>query len=150
MALSLVPIQVNEDPEKPIFASENCQLVLQMMAEFYPQIGFHLPWVGYFIIKDDHIIGTCGFTGPPVNNRVEVSYWTFSQYENQGIASEACRQLVAIAINNTPTIVVVAKTMPEHNASTKVLQKNGFVYSGVVQDHEIGDAWEWIFQAING
>lgn len=146
MTLSLVPIYVNEDRQKPAFASEECQLILQMMEEFYLKIGFQLPWVGYFIQKDGHIIGSCGFVGPPVNNRVEVSYYTFPQYENQGISTAACRQLVAIAKSAAPKVIVTAKTMPEHNASTKVLQKNGFIYSGIVQDREIGDAWEWVFQ----
>lgn len=41
-------------------------------------------------------------------------------------------------------ITVIAKTAPEKNASTKILERNGFVFSTIVQDHEIGDAWEWV------
>ena len=42
-----------------------------------------------------------------------------------------------------PTLLITAKTAPEHNASTKILEKNGFVFTAIVQDDEIGDAWLW-------
>jgi RimJ/RimL family protein N-acetyltransferase len=74
---------------------------------------------------------------------VEIAYWTFPAFEGQGIASFVCRELVAISQKADPTLVITAKTRPEHNASTKILQKNGFRHAGVVQDHEIGDAWLW-------
>jgi hypothetical protein len=35
--------------------------------------------------------------------------------------------------------------LPEENFSTKILKKNGFKFSGVVNDAEDGDVWEWIY-----
>jgi hypothetical protein len=35
---------------------------------------------------------------------------------------------------------ITAKTAPQENASTKILRKNGFTFSKIVQDEEIGDA----------
>lgn len=45
-----------------------------------------------------------------------------------------------------PQLLITAKTAPVHNASTKILQKNGFEFSGKVQDDEIGDAWLWVLK----
>jgi RimJ/RimL family protein N-acetyltransferase len=74
---------------------------------------------------------------------VEIAYWTFNEFEGQGIASFACRELVKISQNADPNVIITAKTAPEHNASTKIVEKNGFVFTEVVQDEEIGDAWLW-------
>jgi hypothetical protein len=35
------------------------------------------------------------------------------------------------------------KALPTMAIDISVLEKNGFVFSGIVQDHEIGDAREW-------
>lgn len=37
----------------------------------------------------------------------------------------------------------MAKTAPEHHASTKILSNNHFVMTDIVQDEEIGEAWLW-------
>jgi ribosomal-protein-alanine N-acetyltransferase len=147
MELTLEPIPFNEDKTKEQYASEDCQALLSMWEEYYPTIGFNLPWVGYVVKQGGKVIGSCAFTGQPLNKRAEVSYWTFKEHEGKGIGSWACKQLVNIAKEADPTITVTAKTAPEHNASTKILERNGFVFSGVVQDHEIGDAWEWVLKS---
>ncbi|MEO6348587.1 MAG: GNAT family N-acetyltransferase [Aquaticitalea sp.] len=139
-------IELNIDKSKDIYSSDNCQLLLKSYDEYYQKIGFNLPWVGYFLIRDNKIVGSCGFTGQPEDGNVEIAYWTFKEFEEQGIASFACRELVLIARKENSKITVTAKTAPEKNASTKILQKNNFVYSKVVQDEEIGDAWLWILK----
>lgn len=144
MKLKLEPIPIHEDKTKAIYAAEDCQQLIKMWEEYYPTIGFHLPWIGYFIMQDNQVVGSGAFTGKPSNNKVEVSYWTFKKNEGKGIATWACKELIAIAHSIDATITVIAKTASENNASTKILERNGFVFSGVVQDHEIGDAWEWI------
>jgi ribosomal-protein-alanine N-acetyltransferase len=145
MSFKLAPIEINEDKFKSEYASDDCQNLLKMWKDYYPIIGFNFPWVGYFVLQDDKIVGCCAFTGKPnEENRVEISYWTFKSSEGKGIASWACGKLVSVAYDTDENIIVTAKTAPEKNASTKVLQRNGFIFSGIVQDHEIGDAWEWI------
>ncbi len=141
--MELRVIHMNEDKTNDMYASAECQQLIDSMNEYYPQIGFNLPWVGYFVVKDNQIVGTGGFTGQPKNGSVEIAYWTFKAFEGQGIASYTCKELVAISKRTDPTLLITAKTMPEHNASTKILQKNGFEFAEIVQDHEIGDAWLW-------
>jgi len=139
-------IELNVDKSKEIYASTYCQQLINSMNEYYPIIGFHKPWIGYFAIKNNKVVGTGGFTGEPKEGKVEIAYWTFKEFEGQGIASFVCEQLISIAKGTDPTIIITAKTAPEHNASTKILENNGFTFIEIVQDEEIGDAWLWTLQ----
>ncbi len=141
--MELKAIELNLDKTANLYSSADCQNLLNSYAEYYPKIGYYLPWVGYFVIKDNQIVGSCGFTGRPNEGQVEIAYWTFSEFEGQGIASFSCKQLVLMTKQYDPTLLITAKTAPEHNASTKILEKNGFVFTAIVQDDEIGDAWLW-------
>ena len=144
MTLKLEPINIEENETKEIYSSADCQTLLKMWKEYYPKIGFNFPWVGYLVKRNSEIVGSCAFTGKPKDNSVEITYWTFKEFEGQGIATLSCKQLIAIAKTADPTLVVRAKTAPEHSASTKILERNGFIFSRIVQDDDIGDAWEWI------
>jgi len=141
--MKLEPITLNIDKSLKIYSSDNCQVLIDSYDEYYPKIGYNLPWIGYFIVKDYEIVGSCGYTGKPIDGKVEIAYWTFKEYEGQGIASFACNELISISQKTDPTIKITAKTEPRNNASTKILVKNGFTFSEVVQDEEIGDAWLW-------
>jgi RimJ/RimL family protein N-acetyltransferase len=137
-------IELNEDKTRAMYASADCQQLLAVYDEFYPKIGFKVPWVGYFVIRDGEIVGSCGFVGPPRDGKVEIAYWTFKEFEGQGVASFACRELMSIANKTEPGVTITAKTAPEKNASTKILENSGFAFTEIVQDHEIGDAWLWV------
>lgn len=136
-------IQEQEDREAPEYQSEDCRNLLNIYADFYPKTGFQPPWTGYFVLRENEIVGSCGFAGSPQNGEVELAYWTFKAYEGQGIASAACEELMVLALEFDPTLTLTAKTEPRHNSSTKILQKNGFEWHSVVQDEEIGNAWLW-------
>jgi RimJ/RimL family protein N-acetyltransferase len=125
------------------YASTVCQQVISATIDMYTTSGFHKPWVGYLVVDSDVIVGAAGYTGVPENNEVEISYYTFQEYEGNGYATFACSELIKIAKSQSPEVLIFAKTAPEENASTRILRKNGFVYQKVVQDHEIGDAWLW-------
>ena len=136
-------LQLNEDKTNELFHSEDCQTLLKMYDDYYPTIGFNLPWVAYLVIRDNQVVGLGSFKGEPKQGEVEIAYWTFKQYEGQGVSSFVCRELISIAFNNAPEILITATTAPEKNASTKILANNGFVFKKIVQDHGIGDAWLW-------
>jgi|SRR5690606_12562869 len=139
-------INPSKEKQDPLFASMEVLQLLESYSGYYAKIGFAPPWAAYLIIVDDKPVGTCSFGGEPKDGQVEISYWTFRDFEGQGIASLACEALVSIANEEMPGITVVAKTEPEHNASTRILQKNGFIHSKVVQDDDIGDAWLWVLK----
>ena len=145
--MKLKIIELNIDKSNDIYSSENCQMLLKSYDDYYQIIGFNQPWVGYFVVRQNDVVGSCGFTGKPKEGKVEIAYWTFKEFEGQGIASFSCRELVSISQKTDPTLTITAKTAPEHNASTKILQKNGFGFIEIVQDHEIGDAWLWALKS---
>jgi [ribosomal protein S5]-alanine N-acetyltransferase len=141
--MKLMMIKLPLDKDQHLFSSGYCQEAISTYEEWYPISGFHIPWVGYFIIKDQQVVGTCGFTGKPTDGRVEIGYWTFKEYEGRGIASFACSELVSMALHEEPTLQITAKTAPGNDASTRILRKNGFRLSGIVTDYQTGNAWFW-------
>lgn len=57
-----------------------------------------------------------------------------------------CINLVHEIINQRPTdagLTITAKTVPEHNTSTKTLKKNNFVFSEIVRGEKSGDNYLW-------
>jgi len=60
----------------------------------------------------------------------------------QGFATEAARALIQFATNDTRVRILRAHTLPEPNASTRVLEKCGFVRAGESID-EGRTVWRW-------
>lgn len=109
----------------------------------YGNLGFVAPWLGYFALADDLIIGTCGFKGPPKDNRVEIAYFTFPEYEGRGHATAMARALIQIAREADADVRIAAQTLPAESASTTILRKLGFTLAGAVIHPEDGEVWEW-------
>lgn len=142
MELRILDLEL--DKLDPVFEATECQQLFDIYQDYYKSKGFVIPWVAYFIMSHGAVVGTCSFTEKPKNGIVEIAYWTFKEFEGKGVASFACKALLEIAQKTDPKVVISAKTAPEHNASSKILQKNGFTFKQLVQDDEIGDAWLWI------
>ncbi|GGH64514.1 hypothetical protein GCM10011318_00610 [Phaeocystidibacter marisrubri] len=141
--MELRVLQQNENASDPLFQSEYAQQLLSIYAEYYVETGFQFPWVAYLIVDDGEVLGTVSFTKAPVDHTVEIAYWTSPDHEGKGVASFGCKEIVRIAVEADPSVTITAKTAPEINPSTHILEKNGFRKVEVVQDDEIGDAWMW-------
>ena len=141
--MQLSPIPLEPDSSNPMYQNENCQALITIYDEYYPKNGYQPPWTGYFIVKDNEVVGSCGFTKAPVDGVVEIAYWTFPENEGQGIGTFACGELIRLATETDPTVKITAKTAPDENASVSILKKYQFSNTGIVQDDEIGDAWMW-------
>ena len=87
-------------------------------------------------------VGTCSFKSPPQNAEVEIAYFTFPQYEGQGVATQMVRWLTELAEKNGVKRVK-AQTLPEKNASTRILEKLGFTFVGPAVHPDDGTIWEW-------
>jgi ribosomal-protein-alanine N-acetyltransferase len=109
----------------------------------YKAAGYVKPWLGYFALDGGSCIGTCGFKGPPEQNRVEIAYFTFPQYEGRGYATRMARMLVDMARRADPGLIIAAQTLPSESASTTILRRLGFALVGTVAHPEDGDVWEW-------
>jgi RimJ/RimL family protein N-acetyltransferase len=90
------------------------------------------------------VIGTAGFKGPPdADGMVEVAYGIVPAWQGKGCATAALSKLIAFASADDLVRVLRAHTLPESNASTRVLTKNGFAKLGEVMDPEDGRVWRW-------
>jgi RimJ/RimL family protein N-acetyltransferase len=105
------------------------------------------PWIHGFVLvhrATESVIGKCGFKGPPgPDGAVEIAYSVVPEHQGRGYATEAAEALTLYAFNSGQVRVVRAHTLPERNASTRVLTKCGFQHIGEVIDPEDGLVWRW-------
>jgi len=117
-----------------------------MCIGFYKKVGFSPPWICYYVEDDGKIVGSAAFKGQPINNTVEISYGTFEKHQQKGIGTRICKQLVELSLATDPSVRITARTLPQKNYSTRILEKNKFVLLGFVTDPEDGEVWEWEFK----
>src|SRR6476469_2267506 len=101
-----------------------------MKIDFFNKVGYNVPWIGYYAKVNETFVGSCAFKGFPQNGIVEIAYGTFEPYRQKGIGTEICKLLVELALKTDPVIKITARTSPQKNFSTKILQTNGFEFSG--------------------
>lgn len=95
------------------------------------------------LIDENILIGNCGYKGRPKDGGVEIGYEVISAYRGIGLATEIAAVLVDNAFNYPEVERVIAHTLPEENASCKVLSKCGFDFVEEVFDLEDGKVWKW-------
>jgi [ribosomal protein S5]-alanine N-acetyltransferase len=141
-------IQIMETlPENEEFTGNPlCQESIYMTIDFFKKIGYHAPWVGYYVVQNNSLVGSAAFKGRPENGRVEIAYGTFEPYRNKGIGAAICKLLVELALKTDAGVKVTARTLPEKNFSTRILEKNNFEFTGTVTDPEDGEVWEWVYK----
>lgn len=115
-------------------------------AAMYDRLGFDPPWIGYIAVMAGTAVGGGAFVGAPADNRVEIAYFTLADHQRMGVATRIARKLVKIARRHAPGVELYAKTMPEENASTRILTGLGFRRIGTDIDDEIGEAWAWLLR----
>jgi len=102
--------------------------------------------LGYQVIlpPERKVIGGCGYKGPPLDDgSIEIAYITAPAYRGQGYATEAAQALIRYAFGFPGITVVCAHTLPEKNASARILTKCGLRNLGEVTDPEDGRLWRW-------
>jgi RimJ/RimL family protein N-acetyltransferase len=111
---------------------------------------YRKPWVGYLVSSGGEAVGACAFKAVPAEGRVAVDFQTFDGFEGRGFATAMVRALVKIARTVRPGIVVTAQTPPHEGAATRVLEKCGFEYIGMIDGAEDGLVWEWRLETPGG
>jgi RimJ/RimL family protein N-acetyltransferase len=86
------------------------------------------------IIADGVLAGSAMFKFPHDAGFVELGYGVAPTHENLGIATAMVGAMIEIAGD----LRVFAHTLPENLASQRVLEKNGFVSSRMVNDPDDG------------
>jgi len=100
-------------------------------------------WRTRLFLHDDTLVGWGGFKGPPVDGVVELGYSIAPAFRGRGLATAATEAMLAEAWADDAVHTVVAHTLAERNASTRVLEKAGFAHDGEAE--EGGErVWRWV------
>ena len=108
--------------------------------------GHPAPWSTTFLIvnnQDERIVGGCGFKTAPHSGRVEVGYGVSPGAQGRGAATAALKLLLRSAFEGGAT-EVLAEVAPANLASTRVVQKAGFVQVGARVDNENEYVVQWV------
>jgi RimJ/RimL family protein N-acetyltransferase len=90
------------------------------------------------------VAGMAGFKGPPGEDGVvEITYGVAPSFQNQGLATEPTRALLAFADADPRVRLVLAHTLRGPTASARVPARCGFTCRGEVEDLEDGVVWRW-------
>jgi ribosomal-protein-alanine N-acetyltransferase len=96
------------------------------------------------VLNDGHeVIGLVGFKGPPNDGYVEIGYSVSPSRQGRGFATEAICALAGHAVRLSRVNVIVAHTLPNSSASTRVLEKCGFQKVSEIIDPVEGPVWRW-------
>jgi RimJ/RimL family protein N-acetyltransferase len=105
------------------------------------------PWGGYLAVAElgNRVVGAGGFKqAPDADGAVEIAYFTFPGEEGRGVATALAMALVDVARTAGSGVAVVrAHTLPERDASCRVLEKARFHQTGTVIDPDDGPVWRW-------
>jgi len=104
------------------------------------------PWVhGFSVVQQSSgaVVGSASFKGPPADGMVEIAYGIAAERRGNGYATEAAGALVEYAFACAEVHIVRAHTLPEANASGRVLAKCGFERIGEIVDPEDGLVWRF-------
>ena len=91
----------------------------------------------FFVARDQpELVGWGGFKGPPKDDAVEIGYEIAEARRGRGLATAATRAMLAEAFADERVTAVIAHTLPERNASNRVLEKAGFRFEGEAQEDD--------------
>ncbi|MFM7154809.1 MAG: GNAT family N-acetyltransferase [Bacteroidota bacterium] len=116
------------------------------MRDFMREFAADINWWNYMTIHrtDKKLIGACGFKGEPdPEGMVELGYEIASAYRGRGLATEAAQGLLNYAFSFNSVEKVTATTLAEENASTRLLRRLHFTFTGEETDLEDGKIWTW-------
>jgi RimJ/RimL family protein N-acetyltransferase len=129
---SLVGAKFSKDWPPPLNDEDSMKWFWKYMVSHPGSAGW-VTW--YFCLKmpDDSLqaIGNGGFKGKPDRNgTIETGYSVIENFQLNGYATEAVKELIRWAFGHSNVKKIIAQTFPNLVPSIKVLEKCGFKYSG--------------------
>lgn len=91
-------------------------------------------WYGVWVIerKDGIAVGDLSFKGLDADGVPEIGYGIAETHWHHGYATEAVQALTAWALQQDGVVRIEAETEPDNKASQRVLEKCGFVPTGIM------------------
>jgi len=123
--------------------------VIAQTLAFHAEVPRAPEWGGFLVADEVQpvVVGTCGYKhGPVADGTVEIAYFTFPEFERRGYGTAMARELTRRALISPDVREVVAHTLPEPNASTRILERVDFTFAGDVHDPEDGRVWRWVLE----
>ena len=101
-------------------------------------------WGTRFFVEGDRMVGWGGFKGAPsADGEVELGYEIAEAERGRGLATAATEEMLRVAWAAPEVGSVIAHTLAERNASTRVLEKCGFTHEAEIEDPGDGPVWRW-------
>lgn len=116
----------------PLVKKEEAQQIIDQFRSWF--MGREAIRWGIALRGQRHIIGTLGFNNFTPQHRANIGYDLQPQYWNQGIISEALKEILHFGFRKLNVNRIEAEVMPGNHASEKVLEKLGFVREGLLRD----------------
>jgi ribosomal-protein-alanine N-acetyltransferase len=118
-----------EVPEWPPEGIADAMALFAAQLQRDPALAGWLSW--YWILVDPAtgrrtLIGSGGFTSPPVDGTVATGYSLLPDYRGKGYATEAVRALADWAFSHPAVLKIIAETLPDNEPSIRVLHRAGF------------------------
>jgi RimJ/RimL family protein N-acetyltransferase len=122
--------EVTEDWPPDLFGNTVMRVALEQLRD-----PLEHGWSIWYLMSRDReqprMLGICEFKGrPDRHGSVEISYSILDRYRVQGYATEAVGRLVVWAFSHQNVVEVAAETMPHMRRSIRVMEKNGFHFTG--------------------
>lgn len=90
------------------------------------------------------VVGVFLFKGPPDGSgSVEIAYSIAPAWRCQGLAREALAAILELSRQVPEVRQICAHTLPEMNASSRVLAHCGFEKVRVIEEIDLGPVWRW-------
>ena len=89
------------------------------------------------------LVGWGGFKGHPTDGSVEIGYAVAPEWQGRGLATCAVLAMLREAYAAPEVKAVIAHTLPQRDASVRVLEKAGFAADGVVPSDGKRTVWRF-------
>ena len=96
----------------------------------------------WLIVYEGEVCGLCGYMKPPAQSCAEIGYGIAPSRRCRGLARLAVAAMMQDASRHGLT-ALTAGTSVDNRASQIVLERNGFLRTGVRIDAEDGEMIEW-------
>lgn len=134
----LIDAVVPENWPPDLYERQAMRYALQQLQGSEGQVGWSFWYLLSTSQKKRELIGICGFKGSPgESGSVEIGYSILSQYRSYGYATEAVARLLTWAFSHQNVLEVCAETLPHLRQSIRVLEKNGFSFTGPGSEHGV-------------
>lgn len=94
----------------------------------------HFTWA-IVLHENNELLGVITLILTTVLHRAEMGYWIGKEYWNNGYATEAAKFVIKDAYSRYEINRIYAKSFTDNEASTRVLEKIGMQYEGLLRKH---------------